>query len=58
MIRSLRRRHRAIWIALAILLPVLFVAALRARREPATQELPPALAPHAAPADDSAERPR
>ena len=52
MIRSLRRRHRAVWIALAIALPLLFLAALRARRAPATQELPPALAPYAVPADD------
>ena len=52
MIRALRRRHRAIWIALAVALPLLFLAALRARRAPATQELPAALAPYAAPADD------
>ena len=52
MIRSLRRRHLATWIALAILLPVLLYAALRARRTPPTQELPEALAPLSAPADD------
>jgi hypothetical protein len=37
MIRSLRRRHLAIWLGLAVLLPILFVAALRARHaEPRT----------------------
>jgi hypothetical protein len=51
-IRALRRRHLALWIALAILLPVLFVCALRARRETPLQELPAALAPQAVPADD------
>ena len=54
MIRALRRRHRAIWVALAIVLPLLLWAALRARRPAALQELPAALAPHAAPADDAA----
>jgi glucan phosphoethanolaminetransferase (alkaline phosphatase superfamily) len=54
MIRALRRRHLALWIVLAILLPVLFICALRARRQPPVQELPAALAPQAAPADDVA----
>lgn len=31
MIRTLRVRHRVIWLALAVLLPLLFAAALRAR---------------------------
>jgi hypothetical protein len=57
-IRALRRRHLALWLALAILLPVLFVCALRARREPPLQDLPAALAPQAVPADDvSGSRP-
>jgi hypothetical protein len=51
-IRTLRRRHLAIWLALAILLPVLLVAALRARHAIPTQELPAALSPAAVPADD------
>ena len=55
MIRSLRRRHLATWIALAVLLPVLLYAALRARRTPPTQDLPEALAPLAVPADDEAK---
>jgi hypothetical protein len=57
MIRALRRRHLAIWVALAILLPVLLVVALRARRDPPASELPEALAPYAVPADDRAEAP-
>ena len=57
MIRALRRRHRAIWIGLAIVLPILLYAALRARRATPTQELPATLAPHAAPADDAGSPP-
>ena len=52
MIRSLRRRHLAIWFVLALLLPLLLVAALRARRDRPAGELPPELAPYSAPADD------
>jgi hypothetical protein len=55
MIRALRRRHFAVWIALAVLLPLLVLAAIRARRETAPRPLPDALAPHAVPADDVAE---
>jgi hypothetical protein len=35
MTRPLRRRHLQIWIVIALTLPVLFVAALAARRDPA-----------------------
>jgi hypothetical protein len=34
MIQPLRRAHYVAWLALAVLLPVLFVAALSARRDP------------------------
>jgi hypothetical protein len=51
-IHRLRRRHFAIWVALAILLPFLLVAALRARRAPPIVPIPDALAPYATPADD------
>ncbi|MFN7940258.1 MAG: hypothetical protein U0X73_01555 [Thermoanaerobaculia bacterium] len=44
MIRAHRRRHRALWWALAALLPLLLVAAIRARREIPRQPLPAALA--------------
>jgi hypothetical protein len=54
-IRRLRRRHLAIWVALALLLPLLLVAALRARRPVPVVPLPDALAPYAAPADDVVE---
>lgn len=57
MIRTLRGRHQAIWLALALLLPLLLVAALRARRERPTQPLPAELAPYAVPADDAAGKP-
>jgi len=40
-IRRLRRRHRAIWLALAVLLPVLYLVALAARRPaPLVDSLP------------------
>lgn len=55
MIRTLRRRHLAVWIVLAILIPVLLYAALRARRSAPAGAIPEALAPYAAPADDVAE---
>jgi hypothetical protein len=51
-IRELRRGHRIVWLALALLLPALLVAALLARRAPPPQELPPTLAPDAAMSDD------
>lgn len=54
MIRALRSRHLAIWIALAILLPLLLFAALRARRAVPVEPLPAALVPDARPADDLA----
>jgi hypothetical protein len=42
--RELRRAHRAIFIILAILLPLLVAAGLWARRPPAVmEELPPPL---------------
>lgn len=34
MTRPLRRRHRAIWLVLSILLPALLAAGLWSRREP------------------------
>ncbi len=41
MIRRLRRCHRWLWVVLAVLLPVLFLAALIARTRPlAPIELP------------------
>ncbi len=43
MIRPLRRAHRAIFVLLALLLPVLLVLALRARRGLVTVEDPPGL---------------
>lgn len=58
MIRALRRRHLAIWIALALLLPLLLFAALRARHTPAGSPIPEALAPYAVPADDAGAAPR
>lgn len=45
MILPLRRWHRRIWLALALLLPLLYLAALLARPErPRMDALPPALA--------------
>jgi uncharacterized membrane protein YhaH (DUF805 family) len=50
-IRRLRRRHRATWLALAIVLPVLYVIALVARQPaPVVDSLPAPLR-----ADASAE---
>jgi hypothetical protein len=44
-ILPLRRRHRRVWLALALLLPLLYAAALLVRPDrPVMQELPPALA--------------
>lgn len=43
MIRSIRRRHKLVWITLALLLPVLFVAALALRHsEPVNDRIPQA----------------
>jgi hypothetical protein len=48
-IHRLRRRHRRIWLALALLLPLLYVLALAARRpSPVIDSLPePLRAPSA-----------
>jgi uncharacterized membrane protein YhaH (DUF805 family) len=41
MIRRLRRRHRATWLALAVLVPILYAIALGARRPaPVVPSLP------------------
>ena len=48
MIHRLRRRHRATWLALAILLPVLYLIALAARQPaPVVESLPAPLLPPA-----------
>ncbi len=44
MIRSIRKRHKVIWIALAFLLPSLFVAALALRHEEPRNDGVPAVA--------------
>jgi hypothetical protein len=50
-IHRLRRRHRRIWLALAVVLPLVYVLALAARRPPPVMEsLPEPLAAVAAPA--------
>lgn len=41
MIRSIRKRHRIVWIVLALLLPLLFVAAIAFRHsEPVNESIP------------------
>lgn len=45
MIRSLRRRHRVMTTAIAIILPLLFMAGIAARKAIPRMEIPPALAP-------------
>ena len=40
MIRPLRAVHRGVFVALAVVLPTLIVAAVRGRHAPAVQELP------------------
>lgn len=45
MIRSLRRRHRAMTTAIAIVLPLLFLAGIAARKAIPRMEIPPALTP-------------
>ena len=42
MIRPQRRVHRVVFLVLAILIPVVWVSAWRARRAPATMEVIPA----------------
>ena len=45
MIRRLRRQHRLMWLAIAILLPILYLVALAARQGvPVLDSLPPPLA--------------
>lgn len=44
MIRPLRRRHRWIFIALAVLLPMLFIAGLWVRKPIAVMDILPPLA--------------
>lgn len=53
MIGGLRKTHRWIWLALAILLPALLVIAVRARTSLPVQELPAVLAPDAQPSDSA-----
>ena len=48
MIARLRRRHRGLIAVLAVLTPVVFVAAVTARRPPARQDLPEELTSRAA----------
>ena len=44
MVPSLRKKHRLIWIILAVLLPVLFVAAVLVIPQPVYQDkLPPSI---------------
>lgn len=45
MIRPLRTAHRLIWVLLAVLLPILFVAALKLRHEPILPGEPPERGP-------------
>jgi hypothetical protein len=41
MIRSIRKKHRAIWVILAIILPLLFIASIVFRHpEPVNQAVP------------------
>ncbi len=41
MIRKIRKRHRIVWLILAILLPILFVASIIFRhKEPFNQNIP------------------
>lgn len=51
MIRPLRQRHRQVFVALGVLLPLAFAAGLAARKPPAiVKKLPAGLAPTPAPA--------
>ncbi len=54
MIRSLRRAHRWLWLALLVVLPWLVAAAVAARHARVTQPLPAELAPYARPSDTGA----
>jgi len=47
MIRPLRAAHRVIWLLLAVLLPILFFAALKLRHEPVLPGEPPERGPSA-----------
>ncbi len=58
MIRSLRRRHRLVWLLLAFALPALLAVAVLYRRAVPRQDLPPALARDASASDDAATSPR
>lgn len=41
MIRKIRKRHRIIWVILAIILPLIFVASIMFRHsEPANENIP------------------
>jgi len=41
MIRRIRKRHKIIWLALAVLLPLLFIAAIAFRHgEPVNENVP------------------
>ena len=41
MIRSIRKRHKMVWLALAVLLPVLFIASVVFRHsEPVNENIP------------------
>jgi hypothetical protein len=58
-ILTLRRRHRGLWLVLALLLPLLYVAFLLARpKEPRIEALPEVLlAPLVPPGASGAETP-
>lgn len=43
MIRSIRKKHKIIWLVLAILLPVLFIAAIALRHPAPVNESIPAV---------------
>lgn len=59
MILPLRRAHRRIWLALALVLPLLYALALWLRPPPPRMDrLPPALEPFAVPADPVPAEPR
>jgi ABC-type spermidine/putrescine transport system permease subunit I len=41
MIRQIRKKHKIVWLVLAVLLPILFVASIVFRhREPINKEIP------------------
>lgn len=46
MIRSIRRRHKIVWLILAVLLPILFIAGIVFRhREPINENVPKRILP-------------